>query len=101
MSLISLTIRHGRTKEEAVRRLEAAVHEVSTKLGFMVRRVDWAAERDRVKLEGIGFSLELWVDEQTVHVTGDVPLVGRLLGSPVASQVKAIVERTFQKGLPP
>jgi hypothetical protein len=101
MPLITLAIRHGQTKEEAVRRLETAVREVSTTLGAMVRRVDWAAERDHVKLEGVGFSLELRVDEQTVHVAGDMPLLGRLLGSPVASQVKAIVERTFQKRLPP
>ena len=101
MSVVSLTVQHGRTKEEAARRLETAVGEVSNKLGAVLRRVDWAADRDRVKLDGVGFSLEMWVDDQAVHVTGDIPFLGRLFGSPVASQVKAIVERTFQKRLSP
>jgi hypothetical protein len=90
MSLVSVTVQHGRTKEEAARGLETAVREVSTK----------SAERDRVKLDGVGFSLEMSVDNQAVHVTCDIPFAGRLLGSPVASQIKAIVERTFQKRLP-
>jgi putative polyhydroxyalkanoic acid system protein len=100
MTLLSLTVQHGRTKPEAAQRLDAAVREVSTRFGSLVRRVEWAAERDRVKLEGVGFAIEMWVDDRVVHVTGDIPLLGRLLGSPVASQVKAIVERTFQKRLP-
>jgi hypothetical protein len=101
MSLVSLSVQHGRTKEEAVRRLQTAVHEVTTRFGTMLRRVDWGADRDRVRLEGAGFSLEMSVDEQAVHVTGDIPVLGRLFGSQVATQVKAIVERVFQKRLPP
>jgi Putative polyhydroxyalkanoic acid system protein (PHA_gran_rgn) len=101
MSLVSLSIQHGRTKEEARIRLETAVREVTTRFGSMLRRVEWAADRDRVRLEGVGFSLEMWVDEQAVHLTGDIPVLGRLFGSQVASQLKAIVERAFQKRLPP
>jgi hypothetical protein len=98
--LIDLTIQHGRTQEEARRRLETAVHEVSAKLGAMIRRVEWAADRNRVRLEGIGFWAEMWVDAQAVHATGDAPILGRLLGSPLGSRLKQIVEQTFQKQLP-
>jgi hypothetical protein len=98
--LISLTIQHHQTQEEARRRLEIAVHEISTKLGAMLRQVEWAADRNRVKLEGVGFWIELWVDALAVHVTGDAPIVGRLLGGPLGSRLKQIVERTFQKRLP-
>jgi hypothetical protein len=56
--LIDLTIQYRRTQEEARQRLEAAVHEVSAKLGTMLRRVDWAADRNRVRLEGVGFWAE-------------------------------------------
>ena len=100
MPLISLTVQHGRTHEEARRRLETAVHEISAKIGAMVRRVEWAADRNRVKLEGTGFWIEMSVDAIAVHVTGDAPLLGRLLGSPLGSRLKRIVERTFQKQLP-
>jgi hypothetical protein len=100
MSLIDLTIEHRRTKDEAARRLATAVEEVRTSFGALVRQVDWAAERDRVRLGGVGFWIEMWVDDRAVHVTGDIPILGRLLGSPLASRVKSIVERTYQKQLP-
>ena len=98
--LISLTIQHHQTQEEVRRRLEPAVHEISTKLGAMLRQVEWAADRNRVKLEGVGFWIELWVDALAVHVTGDAPMLIRLLGGPLGSRLKQIVERTFQKQLP-
>jgi hypothetical protein len=33
-------------------------------------------------------------------VTGDIPILGRLLGGDVASGLRQIVERAFQKQLP-
>jgi len=98
--LIEMTVQHGRTLEEARRRLEMAVHEVSGRFGAMVRRVEWAVDRNRVKLEGVGFWIEMRVDAQAVHATGDVPILGGLLGGPVASGLKAIVQQIFQKKLP-
>jgi hypothetical protein len=100
MPLISLTVQHGRTGEEARRRLETAVHQISAKFGAMLRRVEWAADRNRVRLEGVGFWIELWVDALAVHATGDAPILGRLLGDPMGSRLKQIVEQTFQKQLP-
>ena len=100
MPLINLSIHHGRTQEEARRRLDTAVQEISTQLGRMLRRVEWAVDRNRVKLEGVGFWVEMWVDAQAVHATGDIPIVGRLLGSPVAARLKQIVERTLRTQLP-
>jgi hypothetical protein len=99
MPLISLTLQHGRTQEEAQRRLETAVHELSTKFGALVRSVEWAADRHRVKLEGVGFWAELSVDAVAVHVTGDAPTLGRLLGGRLGSRLKQIVEHTFRKQL--
>jgi hypothetical protein len=101
MPLVNLSIQHGRTKAEAVTRLQTVVHEITTRFGSMLRRVEWVPDRDRVKLDGVGFSFEMWVDEQVVTVTGDIPLVGQLLGSRVATQLKAILERAFQKKLSP
>jgi hypothetical protein len=98
--LISLTIQHGRTQEEARRRLETAVHEMSAKFGAVLRQVEWAADRNKVRLEGVGFWVEMWVNAQTVNVIGDAPILSRLLGGPLALRLKQIVERTFQKQLP-
>lgn len=100
MPLVSLTIKHGRTQDEARRGLETAVHEISTKFGAMLRRVEWAADRNRVRVEGVGFWIEMWVDALAVHVTGDAPTLGRLLGAPLGSRLKHILEETFQKQLP-
>src|SRR5262245_51860074 len=100
MPLISLTVQHGRTEEEARRRLETAVREISGKLGAMLRRVEWTADRNRARLEGVGFWIELWVDALAVHVTGDAPMLSRLLGGPLGSRLKQIVQRAFQKQLP-
>jgi hypothetical protein len=66
MSLITLTIQHGQTRDEARRRLETAVHDISTRFGAMLRRVEWAADRNRVRLERVGFWIELWVDAHAV-----------------------------------
>ena len=100
MPLINLTLEHGRTLEEARRHLETAVHQISGQFGSVVWRVDWEADRSRVKLEGVGFWLEMSVDAQVVHATGDVPILGGILGSSLASGLKQILQLTFQKKLP-
>ena len=99
MPLIDLTIKHGRTLEDASRGLELTVDRVSRQFGALVRRADWTPDRHRVKLEGTGFWLEMWVDAQDVHATGDIPMLAGLLGSQLGSGLKQIVEQTFRKKL--
>jgi hypothetical protein len=99
MSLINLSVKHGRTLEEAQCRLETAVREVHSRFQALVRRVEWSADRRQVRIDGIGFWVEMRVDIQEVHISGDIPLLGGLLGSPVADGLKQIVQRTFQKRL--
>ena len=99
MPLIDLTLQHGQTLEEARRRLALAVAEVSRRFGSIVRRAEWTADRSRVKVDGVGFWLEMSVDAQVLHATGDIPMLGRLLGSQFTSGLRQIVERTFQKKL--
>ena len=98
MPLINLTFAHGQSLDEARRRLEQAVQEVSSQFGG-IRRVEWAADRSRVKLEGAGVRVEMWVDAQDVHATGDIPILGKLLGGPLAAGLKQIVQQAFQKKL--
>jgi hypothetical protein len=99
--MIDLTFRHGQTLEEARSHLEITVTEVNARFGSMIRRAEWAADRSRVKLDGIGFWVEMSVDAQALHATGDIPILGRLLGGQLTSGLRQIIRQTFQKKLPP
>jgi Putative polyhydroxyalkanoic acid system protein (PHA_gran_rgn) len=98
MPLVSLSLAHGRTQEEARRRLETVVGEISGRFGL--RDIEWSADRNRVKLEGIGARIEMWVDPRDVHVTGDVPVLAGLLGGPFTSGLRQILDQAFRKRLP-
>jgi hypothetical protein len=100
MPLMHLSLQHGQRLEEARNRLETAVHTVLSQFGAFVRQVAWSADHTWVRLDGIGFWIELWVDARDVHATGDIPLLGALLGSPVATGLKQILQQTFRKPLP-
>jgi hypothetical protein len=100
MPLMTLSVQHGHTFDEARKRLETAVHEVTSRFGTLVRRVEWSTDRSQVRLEGIGFWIEMQGDAQAVHVSADIPVLGRLLGSSVTTSLKEILQRTFQHKLP-
>jgi hypothetical protein len=51
MPLVTLSVQHGYTLEEARRRLETAVAELTSRFGTLVRRVEWSADRTQVRLE--------------------------------------------------
>jgi hypothetical protein len=99
MPLINLSVQHGQSLDEARSHLETAVHKVMSQFGALVRHVAWSADRNRVHLDGRGFWVELWVDAQDVHATGDIPILGALLGRPVATGLKQILQQTFRKQL--
>lgn len=99
MPLINLSVQHGQSLEQAQSHLETAVHKVMSQFGALVRQVTWSADHRRVRLDGTGFWVELWVDAQDVHATGDIPRLGALLGSPVAAGLRQILQQTFRKQL--
>jgi hypothetical protein len=100
MALMTLSIQHGHTFDEARTRLETTVHDVRSRFSALVRRVEWSADRSHVRLEGIGFWVEMQVDAQAVHVSADIPVLGQFLGGSVTTGLKEILERTFQPKLP-
>ena len=100
MPLMTLSVQHGHTFDEARRRLETAVHEITSRSGTLVRGVEWSTDRSQVRLEGIGFWIEMRVDVQAVHVSADIPVLGRLLGGSVTTRLQEIIQRTFQPKLP-
>ena len=100
MSLIQMTMKHGRTQDEARTAMEQAVRDLQARFGSMVRRVDWDADRNRVRVEGVGFWAEMKVDAHEVHMSGDAPILGRLLGGPLGTGIKQIMKKSFEKALP-
>ena len=98
MPLIDVSVAHGQTLPEAQRRLETVVQEASSRLGL--RQVEWSADRRRVQLQGLGARIDMWVDAEVIHVTGDLPGLGGLLGGPMAAGLRQLLERTFRKQLP-
>ena len=100
MPLITLSVQHGHTLDEARSRLQTAVTELTSRFGTLVRRVQWSPDRSQVRLEGSGVWIELRVDAQAVHVAADLPMLGRLLGGSVATRLQEIIRRTFQPQLP-
>ena len=59
----------------------------------------WSADRTQVRIDGPGFWIEMVVDAQNVHATGDIPMLGGLLGGPLTAGLKRIMQQTFQKQL--
>ena len=99
MSLITLSVRHGRTLDDARQRLETTVQQAQSQFGSMIDRTEWSADRNRVKMIGKGFWAELRVDAAEVHLVGDIPLLARLLGGPLTAGLRRLVESNFQKKL--
>jgi hypothetical protein len=99
MSLINLSLKHGRTADEARASLEKAVADVRGMFGAMIQRADWSGDRSKVRLDGAGFWVEMSVDDQHVHATGDIPVLGNLLAGPLGRGLKKVLEDRFQKKL--
>ena len=100
MSLMQMTMKHGRTRAEARTAAEQAVRDLQARFGRLVRRATWDPAGDHVRIDGIGFWAEIRVDDAEVHVTGDVPALGGLLGSPLGVGIKQVVQRSFARALP-
>jgi len=101
MPVISMSIKHGRNLEEARAGLANVVQQVQANLGMLLQRTDWQPSREQVKLVGTGFEIDLRVDATDLHVSGEIPLLSRLLGDRVLTGIKTIVQNTFQKRLGP
>jgi hypothetical protein len=99
MSLINVSLKHGRSLVEARTSLEKAVTDIQGMFGAMIQRADWSSDRNRVRIEGAGFWVEMNVDDEHVHATGDIPFLGGLLGGPLGGGLKKVLEDRFQKKL--
>jgi len=99
MPVIALSLKHGQTPEEARAGLANAVSKIQGSFGALVQRTEWQTGGERVKLVGTGFEIEMHVDATDIHITGEIPLLAKLLGDKLLTNVKTIVQDTFQKRL--
>lgn len=104
MPLINMSVKHGTTFDDAKKRLESAVADVQTKFAAAVKNVTWSPDRTAVTLTGPGVVVDLKVDAEHVHATGDIPLLGNLLSSGVGKKIseglRGVLKRHFPKGIP-
>ena len=98
MPPLNLSVKHGQTWDVARAHFEKAIEAARTEFGMWIQRVEWSADRSAVTVGGGGFVVEMKVDPQEVHVSGDIPVLGALFGRSMESGVKQIVQKTFGKG---
>lgn len=97
MSLLQFSMKHMRTLSEAKVQLENVVADAQRNFGSMLTGVEWSGERDAVVLSGAGVKIDLRVDATDIHVTGDVPILGKILGQPMVASLKKAVEERFKQ----
>jgi hypothetical protein len=97
--MFNMSVKHNRTLDEARTAVERSVNEARNQLGPMVQRVEWSADRSRVKMSGTGFVVEIWADPQDIHVEGDLPLLNNLLGGPLGAGLKKVLQQTVERQL--
>jgi hypothetical protein len=97
MAMFHFSVKHGRTVDEASTRLRTVVEEAQSKMGRMIHQVSWAGDGRSVRLIGTGFTFDLRVDVEQVHVEGDVAILGGLFGGKIMDGLKRIVGERFKQ----
>lgn len=102
MPLVNVSVKHNTTFDDAKVRLDGAVADVQTKFAAVVKNVTWAPDRTAVTLTGPGVIVDLKVDAEHVHATGDIPLLNLLGGGlkqRISDGLKRALQRHFPKGI--
>jgi hypothetical protein len=98
MPVLNLSLKHGQTQEQARAHLEQAIGQVQAQYATMVHRVDWAPDRNAVKLTAAGgVQVDIRVDPIDVHVVADVPGLLGVMASPLLLGLQGIVQKEFKQ----
>jgi hypothetical protein len=101
MSLMTFSIKHGCTQEEARRRLEQGMKDAQSQFGTMIHSIDWEPGHDRVKVVATGgVHIDMHLDAESLHLKADVPMFLKMMARPMIENIKGMLEGTFQKRLP-
>jgi hypothetical protein len=83
MAKLNIAIDHGQTPAVARANFDRAITAALGRFGKWIQHVDWAPNRESVKMAGPGFDVELSYDDQKVYARGTVPIAFRLLEGPI------------------
>ena len=97
MAMFHFSLKHGQTLDDAASRLRTVVSEAQGKMGRMINQVSWGADGRSVRLLGTGFTFDLRVDAEQVHVEGDIAILGGLFGGKIMDGLKRIVGERFKQ----
>jgi len=100
MSLINLSVKHGRSLEDARQQLDKTVQELTQRFGSFIQQVQWSPDRTGVKLTGSGVTCDARVDAQDVHVRVELPALLGMFSQQLVGNIKEIVNQNFTKQLP-
>ncbi len=79
MAALNLSVKHGQTWDVAKANFEKGLARAGEKFGSYVRSVEWSDDRTSALVNGSGFNVRLWVDQEAVHAEGDVPFYVKFL----------------------
>ncbi len=97
MSAIKMSVKHGQTFDVAKANFDKGITAAEAQFGKFIKTVDWSDDRTAARLAGPGFTIDLNVDADSVHATGDVPFFVKFMEGPI----RKFVEQTLKTGNPP
>lgn len=100
MSMIQVSLQHNTTLDDAKFSLENAIVDIRKRFGAFVKDVTWSDDRSMATLSGRGIVLEFSVDAVHVRVQGDIPLLGRMLGTTVGKKLSDGLRLELQSQFP-
>ncbi len=94
MAALNMSVKHGQPFEVAKANFEKGISAAQAQYGKYVKQVEWSDDRTSARLSGSGYSVDLRLDGESIHATGEVPFFVRFLEGPI----RKFVEQTLQSG---
>ena len=92
MAALNMSVKHGQGLDVARANFEKGITSAQSQYGKYIRQVDWSDDRNSARLSGKGFSVDLTLDAESVHATGEVPFFVRFMEGPI----RKFVEQTLK-----
>lgn len=93
MAAVNMSIKHHQTWDEARSNFVRGITAAEVHYGRYIKKVEWSEDRTSAKLSGIGYHVDIRLDEESVHAVGHVPFFVKLL----EPQARKFIEQTLQK----